>query len=156
MYRNRYAGRTFIQPSAGLRHRGVTIKLNPLREVVNGKRLIVVDDSIVRGTTTRQLVQVLREVGAIEVHLRITSPPIKWPCFYGIDMSTREELIAASRDMEEVRQFVDADSLAHLSLDGLVAATDAPKNAFCRACFDGEYPVPVGEREPSKFALETS
>jgi amidophosphoribosyltransferase len=156
LIKNRYIGRTFIEPTTALRQRGVRMKLNPLPDTIRGKRLIVVDDSIVRGTTTRQLVQVLREVGAIEVHLRITSPPIKWPCFYGIDMSTREELIAASRDMEEVRQFVDADSLAHLSLDGLVAATDAPKNAFCRACFDGEYPVPVGEREPSKFALETS
>jgi amidophosphoribosyltransferase len=156
LIKNRYIGRTFIEPTTALRQRGVRMKLNPLPDTIRGKRLIVVDDSIVRGTTTRQLVQVLREVGATRVHLRITSPPIKWPCFYGIDMSTRDELVAASRDLEEVRQFVGADSLAHLSLDGLVAATEAPKNAFCRACFDGEYPVPVGDREPSKFALETS
>jgi amidophosphoribosyltransferase len=156
LIKNRYIGRTFIEPTPALRQRGVRLKLNPLPDTIRGKRLIVVDDSIVRGTTTRQLVQVLREVGATEVHLRITSPPIKWPCFYGIDMSTRDELVASTRDPEEVRRFVGADSLAHLSLDALVASTEAPSNAFCRACFDGEYPVPVGEREPSKFALETS
>jgi len=154
LMKNRYIGRTFIEPTPALRQRGVKLKLNPLPDAIRGKRLVVVDDSIVRGTTTRQIVQVLREAGATEVHLRIVSPPIQWPCFYGIDMSTRGELIAAGASVDEVRDFVGADSLSYLSLDQLVAATDAPKNAFCRACFDGRYPVPVGESEPSKFALE--
>ena len=155
LMKNRYIGRTFIEPTPALRQRGVKLKLNPLPDAVRGRRLVVVDDSIVRGTTTRQIVQVLRETGAVEVHLRITSPPVRWPCFYGIDMSTRGELVAAGREVDEVRDFVGADSLAYLSLDALVATTQAPKGAFCRACFDGEYPIPVGEREPSKFALET-
>jgi amidophosphoribosyltransferase len=156
MMKNRYIGRTFIEPTPMLRQRGVKLKLNPMPDAVKGRRLVVVDDSIVRGTTTRQLVAALKEAGAAEVHLRITSPPIKWPCFYGIDMSTRGELIAAANDIEGVREFVGADSLAHLSLDALVAATDAPKSAFCRACFDGEYPIPIpyGEHAPEKFALE--
>jgi amidophosphoribosyltransferase len=154
LMKNRYIGRTFIEPTPALRSRGVRLKLNPLPGAVRGKRLAVVDDSIVRGTTTRQIVQMLRDAGATEVHLRIVSPPIRWPCFYGIDMSTREELIAADSGVDEVRAFVGADSLAHLSLDSLVAATEAPKDSFCRACFDGQYPIPVGEGAPSKFALE--
>jgi amidophosphoribosyltransferase len=158
LVKNRYIGRTFIEPTPSLRQRGVKLKLNPMPDAVRGRRLVVVDDSIVRGTTTRQLVATLKEAGAAEVHLRITSPPIKWPCFYGIDMSTRGELIAAGTDVEGVRRFVAADSLAHLSLDALVASTEAPKSAFCRACFDGEYPVPIpqGELAPEKFALERS
>ncbi|HEX9235068.1 MAG TPA: amidophosphoribosyltransferase, partial [Actinomycetota bacterium] len=146
--------RTFIEPTPSLRSRGVRLKLNPLPEAIRGKRLVVVDDSIVRGTTTRHIVSMLREAGAAEVHLRIVSPPIQWPCFYGIDMSTKDELIAAHHDMDGVRVLVGADSLAHLSLDALVEATEARKGSFCRACFDGEYPVPVGEEEPTKFALE--
>ena len=117
--------------------------------------MVVVDDSIVRGTTTRQIVSMLRDAGATEVHLRIVSPPIRWPCFYGIDMSTKEELIAAHHEVDGIRELVGADSLAYLSLDSLVAATEAPKGSFCRACFDGNYPVPVGDQEPSKFALES-
>ena len=156
LMKNRYIGRTFIEPTPALRQRGVKLKLNPLPDAVGGKRLAVVDDSIVRGTTTRQIVSVLREAGAAEVHLRIVSPPIRWPCFYGIDMSTRGELIATGNEVDEIRAFIGADSLAYLSLDGLVAATGAPKATFCRACFDGNYPVPVGEAEPSKFALETT
>jgi amidophosphoribosyltransferase len=156
MMKNRYIGRTFIEPTPTLRQRGVKLKLNPMPDAVRGRRLVVVDDSIVRGTTTRQLVATLKEAGAAEVHLRITSPPIRWPCFYGIDMSTRGELIAAGNDVDAVREFVGADSLAHLSLDALVESTEAPTSAFCRACFDGEYPVPIpdGERAPEKFALE--
>ncbi len=156
LMKNRYIGRTFIEPTPTLRQRGVKLKLNPMPDAVRGRRLVVVDDSIVRGTTTRQLVATLKEAGAAEVHLRITSPPIRWPCFYGIDMSTRGELIAAGTDVEGVREFVGADSLSHLSLDALVAATEAPRSAFCRACFDGRYPVPIpeGERAPEKFALE--
>jgi amidophosphoribosyltransferase len=152
--KNRYIGRTFIEPTPALRQRGVKLKLNPLPEAIQGKRLVVVDDSIVRGTTTRQIVQMLREAGASAIHLRIVSPPIRWPCFYGIDMSTRQELIAADASVDAVREFVGADSLAYLSLDALVASTNAPKDTFCRACFDGEYPVPIGDDEHSKFVLE--
>src|SRR5207247_3925417 len=142
----------FIEPTPALRQRGVKLKLNPLPDAIAGKRLVVVDDSIVRGTTTRQIVQLLRDAGATEVNLRIVSPPIRWPCFYGIDMSTRQELIASGASVDAVREFVEADSLAYLSLESLVRSTGAPSNAFCRACFDGRYPVPVGEEEPSKFA----
>jgi amidophosphoribosyltransferase len=152
--KNRYVHRTFIQPSPSLRQLGVRLKLNPLSDAIRGKRLVVVDDSIVRGTTTQQIVQTLREAGAAEVHLRITSPPIRWPCFYGIDMSTREELVASDQDVDGVRRFVGADSLAYLSLGALVRATGAPGDAFCKACFDGEYPIPVPERAPSKHLLE--
>jgi amidophosphoribosyltransferase len=154
LIKNRYIGRTFIEPTPALRQRGVKLKLNPLTDAIKGKRLVVVDDSIVRGTTTRQIVQVLREAGAREVHLRIVSPPIRWPCFYGIDMSTKAELIAADTEVDGVRSFVGADSLAYLSLPSLTAATGAEAESFCRACFDGQYPIPVGEEEPSKFVLE--
>ena len=154
LIKNRYVHRTFIQPTPALRQRGVRLKLNPLPDAIAGKRLAVVDDSIVRGTTTRQIVQMLREAGAREIHMRITSPPIKWPCYYGIDMSTREELIASNKSVEEIRDFIGADSLAYLQLPALVEATGAPADTFCRACFDGEYPVPVPEQTPSKHLLE--
>jgi amidophosphoribosyltransferase len=152
--KNRYVHRTFIQPTPALRQRGVRLKLNPLPDAIAGKRLAVVDDSIVRGTTTRQIVQMLRDAGAREVHMRITSPPIKWPCYYGIDMSTPEELIASNKSVEEIREFLGADSLAYLELPALVEATGAPIDTFCRACFDGEYPIPVPEHTPSKHLLE--
>jgi amidophosphoribosyltransferase len=155
MYRNRYAGRTFIQPSAGLRHRGVTIKLNPLREVVNGQRLVVVDDSIVRGTTTKRIVELLRKAGAEEVHVRISAPPIYHPCFYGIDTSVETELIAATHTEAEIREFIGADSLGYLSIQGVLAALDLPYERFCFACFDGHYPEPVPYDVTSrKFMLE--
>jgi amidophosphoribosyltransferase len=153
LIKNRYVHRTFIEPTPGLRQRGVRLKLNPLAETIRGKRLAVVDDSIVRGTTTRQIVQMLRDSGAAEVHMRITSPPIRWPCFYGIDMSTREELVAAEMSTEEIREFIGADSLSYLTLPELVAATGAPADTFCRACFDGEYPVAV-PAGASKHLLE--
>jgi amidophosphoribosyltransferase len=153
LMKNRYVGRTFIQPSQSLRERGVKLKLNPIPDAIRGKRLVVIDDSIVRGTTTRQIVQALREAGAAEVHTRITCPPIQWPCFYGIDMPTRNELVASDLSVEEIRQFVGADSLGYLSLDGMVAATGAPRSDFCRACFDGEYPIEVPEGA-GKFLLE--
>ncbi|MGZ4154427.1 MAG: amidophosphoribosyltransferase [Actinomycetota bacterium] len=153
LIKNNYVGRTFIQPSQSLRDRGVKLKLNPLPDSIRGKRLVVVDDSIVRGTTTRQIVLALREAGAAEVHLRITSPPIKWPCFYGIDMPTRQELVASDLSVEEIRAFIGADSLGYLSLDGLVRAAGSPKDDFCRACFDGEYPIPIPE-QAGKFVLE--
>jgi amidophosphoribosyltransferase len=154
LIKNRYVHRTFIEPTPGLRQRGVRLKLNPLADAIRGKRLAVVDDSIVRGTTTRQIVQMLRDAGAREVHMRITSPPIRWPCYYGIDMSTREELVAAGMSVDEIRDFIGADSLSYLSLPALVEATGAPADTFCRACFDGEYPVPVPQRIPSKHQLE--
>jgi amidophosphoribosyltransferase len=154
LIKNRYVHRTFIQPTPALRQRGVRLKLNPLPDAIGGKRLAVVDDSIVRGTTTRQIVQMLRDAGAREVHMRITSPPIKWPCYYGIDMSTREELVASNMSVEEIRDFIGADSLSYLELPALVEATGAPADTFCRACFDGEYPIPVPEQAPSKHLLE--
>ena len=155
MVRNRYSGRTFIQPSQGMRQRGVTVKLSPLREVVAGKRLIVVDDSIVRGTTTRQIVALLRRAGATEVHLRISSPPIHHPCFYGIDTQIETELIASTHSVEEIREFVGADSLTFLSIEGVLQALDLPYDRFCFACFDGRYPVPVPyDTARHKFVLE--
>ncbi|HEX2026090.1 MAG TPA: amidophosphoribosyltransferase [Actinomycetota bacterium] len=154
LIKNRYVHRTFIEPTPALRQRGVRLKLNPLADTIRGRRLAVVDDSIVRGTTTRQIVQMLRDAGAAEVHMRITSPPIRWPCYYGIDMPTREELVASAMSVDEIRDFIGADSLAYLSLDELVAATGAPRDAFCRACFDGAYPVAVPDRAPSKGLLE--
>lgn len=153
LMKNRYVGRTFIEPSQSLRERGVKLKLNPIPDAIRGKRVVVIDDSIVRGTTTRQIMQAIREAGAAEVHTRITCPPIKWPCFYGIDMSTRGELVASDLSVDEVRQFVGADSLGYLSMEGMVAATGSPKSEFCRACFDGEYPIEIPERA-GKFLLE--
>jgi amidophosphoribosyltransferase len=155
MVRNRYSGRTFIQPSQGMRQRGVTVKLSPLREVVAGKRLVVVDDSIVRGTTTRQIVALLRKAGAKEVHLRISSPPIHHPCFYGIDTQIETELIASTHSVDEIRDFVGADSLTFLSIAGVLSALDLPYDRFCFACFDGRYPVPVPyDTQRHKFVLE--
>ena len=153
LYKNQYVGRTFIQPSQTLRDRGVKLKLNPLPDSIRGKRLVVVDDSIVRGTTTKQIVAALREAGATEVHIRITCPPVKWPCFYGIDMPTRQELIGADLTVEEIRAYVAAESLGYLSLDGMVEAAGDEKDRFCRACFDGEYPIPI-PAEAGKFVLE--
>jgi amidophosphoribosyltransferase len=155
MVKNRYAGRTFIQPSQSMRQRGVNMKLSVLREQVRGKRLVVVDDSIVRGTTTRQIVQLLRRAGAAEVHLRVSAPPIFHPCFYGIDTSIETELIASRMDVEGIRTFVGADSLAYLSIGGVLDAIDLPRSRFCFACFDGQYPVPVPYDVAShKFVLE--
>jgi len=155
LVRNRYTGRTFIQPSQTLRHRGVTMKLNPLREVVRGKRLTVVDDSIVRGTTTKQIVALLRKAGAEEVHVRISAPPIYHPCFYGIDTQVETELIAASHSVEEIREFIGADTLGYLSIGGVLAALDLPYEQFCFACFDGRYPEPVPyDATRRKFILE--
>lgn len=155
MVKNRYAGRTFIQPSQSMRQRGVNMKLSVLREQVRGKRLVVVDDSIVRGTTTRQIVRLLRRAGAAEVHLRISAPPIFHPCFYGIDTSIETELIASRLDVEGIRSFVGADSLRYLSIGGVLDAIDLPRSRFCFACFDGDYPVPVPYDAAShKFVLE--
>ncbi|MDP9330937.1 MAG: amidophosphoribosyltransferase [Actinomycetota bacterium] len=153
LYKNNYVGRTFIQPSQSLRDLGVKLKLNPIPDAIRGKRLVVVDDSIVRGTTTKQIVQALREAGATEVHIRITCPPVKWPCFYGIDMPTRQELIGADLAVEQIQAYVGADSLGYLSLEGMVRASGGAKESYCRACFDGEYPIPVPDHA-GKFVLE--
>jgi amidophosphoribosyltransferase len=145
LVKNSYVGRTFIQPSQTIRQLGIRLKLNPLRDVIAGQRLVVVDDSIVRGNTQRAIVRMLREAGAAEVHVRISSPPVAWPCFYGIDFATRAELIAPGMTVEEIRQSIGADSLGYISLDGLVAATSVPKRQLCRACFDGVYPIRLPE-----------
>jgi len=154
LVKNSYVGRTFIQPSQTIRQRGIKLKLNPLRDVIAGKRIVVVDDSIVRGNTQQAIVAMLREAGALEVHVRIASPPVKWPCFYGIDFATRDELIAGSCSVAEIRDSIGADSLGYVSLDGLVAATEQPAGSLCRACFDGQYPVPVPDSDRGKSVLE--
>ena len=145
LVKNSYVGRTFIQPSQTIRQLGIRLKLNPLRDVIAGKRLVVVDDSIVRGNTQRALVSMLRENGAAEIHVRISSPPVKWPCFYGIDFASRAELIANGISVEEIRRSIGADSLAYVELDQLIEATNVPKDNLCRACFDGIYPIALPE-----------
>ena len=143
LVKNRYVGRTFIKPDQRLREQGVRLKFNPLRQVIEGKRLIVVDDSIVRGTTTPKVVEMLRNAGAASIHMRVCAPPIVHPCHFGIDMATQWELIAAHQEIEDIRQHIGADSLAYLSLDGLMRAVEQPEDSFCTACFTGEYPMPV-------------
>jgi amidophosphoribosyltransferase len=147
LVKNSYVGRTFIQPSQTIRQLGIRLKLNPLRDVIRGKRLVVVDDSIVRGNTQGALVRMLREAGAIEVHVRIASPPVRWPCFYGIDFASRAELIANGADVEGVRRAIGADTLGYVSLDNLVAASEQPATRLCTACFDGRYPIPLPPSE---------
>ena len=147
LVKNAYVGRTFIQPSQTIRQLGIRLKLNPLRDVIAGKRLVVVDDSIVRGNTQRALVRMLREAGAREVHVRISSPPVKWPCFYGIDFASRAELIANGLSVEEICTSIGADSLAYVDLDELIEATTVEKDKLCRACFDGVYPIALPEPE---------
>jgi len=147
LVKNSYVGRTFIQPSQTIRQLGIRLKLNPLRDVIEGKRLVVVDDSIVRGNTQRSLVRMLREAGALEVHVRIASPPVKWPCFYGIDFATRAELIANGLTNDEICRSIDADSLGYIDLEDLVEATSVPKSDLCRACFDGVYPIELPDAE---------
>ena len=148
LVKNAYVGRTFIQPSQTIRQRGIRLKLNPLKEQIRGKRIIVIDDSIVRGNTQRALVAMLREAGAAEIHVRISSPPITWPCFYGIDFATRAELIATGIGVEEVRQSIGADSLGYLSKQGMIAATEQKEKELCTACFTGVYPIelPTADR----------
>jgi amidophosphoribosyltransferase len=155
LVKNRYIGRTFIAPTQDMRSRGVRRKLNPLRENIAGKRLIVVDDSIVRGTTTRQMVRMLRDSGAAEVHLRVSSPPYKWPCFYGIDTGSRAELLAAGLTVSEIQEYLGVDSIAYLTIENLEAAIEAPGAGFCSACLTGKYPTEVSV-ELSKHVLEDS
>jgi amidophosphoribosyltransferase len=151
--RNHYVGRTFIQPSPSVRNLGVKLKLNPVREILKGKSVVVVDDSIVRGTTSKLRTYALREAGAREIHLRISCPPIRYPCFYGIDFASKGELIACRNSIEDVRRFIGADSLEYLSLKGMFRAMPFPPNHFCAACFTGKYPVKINE-EFTKTCLE--
>lgn len=153
LLKNRYVGRTFIEPDQRIRELGVQLKFNPLSRIIAGKRLVVVDDSIVRGTTTPHVVSLLKKAGAAEVHLRICAPPICYPCFFGVDMASRWQLIAARKTIPEIREYLSADSLGYLSLDGLIRAVDLPRDIFCLACFTGVYPIPV-QIEMDKLALE--
>ncbi len=154
LIKNRYVARTFIQPGQELRQRGLRMKFNPLPEIVSGRRVVVVDDSIVRGNTTRQIVGMLKDAGAEQVHLRISSPPIRHPCHYGIDMSTAEEMIAHGRSVDEIAAELGADSLAYLSMEGVYEAIGAPAAHHCDACFTGSYPLGDGGEGNGKFALE--
>jgi amidophosphoribosyltransferase len=154
LVKNRYVGRTFIEPDQHMRDLGVKMKFNPLPQVLDGERLVVVDDTIVRGTTTPSVVRLLRKAGAKEIHMRVCAPPIKYPCFFGVDMATRGELIAAQKSVPEICKFIGADSLGYLSVNGLLKAVGLPRDNFCLACFTGEYPIPV-QLEMDKLALET-
>jgi amidophosphoribosyltransferase len=153
LIRNHYVGRTFIEPKQSIRHFGVKVKLNPVRELIAGKRIVLVDDSIVRGTTSKKIVRMMKEGGAAEVHLRISAPPTAWPCHYGIDTPKRDELIAASQDVEGIRRFVEADSLAYLSLDGLLASVSGPRESYCTACWTGDYRVPITAEDRQQAEL---
>jgi len=153
LVRNHYVGRTFIEPSQGIRHFGVKVKLNPNREVLEGRRIVVVDDSIVRGTTSRKIVKMVRTAGAREVHMRISSPPIQWPCYYGIDTPTRRELIGASHHVGEIQRYLGADSLAYLSLEGMLKATGSDPHHFCHACFTGQYKVGFDSADRAQLTL---
>ncbi len=155
LVKNSYVGRTFIQPSQTIRQLGIRLKLNPLREIIEGKRIVVVDDSIVRGNTQRAIVRMLREAGAREIHVRISSPPVKWPCFYGIDFATRAELVASGLEIEEIRRSIGADSLGYVSLEGLIASTQVDENKLCGACFTGKYPIRIpADMSEGKMRLE--
>ena len=156
LIKNRYIGRTFIQPSQMLRELGIRLKLNPLRDIIAGKRIVVVDDSIVRGNTSRKLIKLIKESGAKEIHMRISSPPVQWPCFYGIDIDSRDQLIAAkSNSILEIAKYISADSLEYISHEGMIKATELSKEIFCTACFSGDYPIEIPpELEGAKFRYE--
>ncbi|MEQ9487136.1 amidophosphoribosyltransferase [Coleofasciculus sp. F4-SAH-05] len=155
LIKNRYVGRTFIQPTQSMRESGIRMKLNPLKDVLAGKRVIIVDDSIVRGTTSRKIVKALRDAGATEVHMRVSAPPVTHPCFYGIDTDSQDQLIAATNSVEEIAEQIGVDSLAYVSWEGMMLATQDNANTFCSACFTGDYPIPVPERlKRSKLMLE--
>jgi len=154
LIKNRYVGRTFIAPDQRMRDLGVKMKFNPLPDILRDKRVVLVDDSIVRGTTTPKVINLLRKAGAREVHMRICAPPIRHPCFFGVDMASRWELIAAQKSIEQVRDYIGANSLGYMSIDGLVKSVGMPKDSFCMACFTGDYPIPV-QLELDKLALES-
>jgi amidophosphoribosyltransferase len=153
LIRNHYVGRTFIEPKQSIRHFGVKVKLNPIRELIAGKRVVLVDDSIVRGTTSRKIVRMVRDAGAAEVHVRISAPPTQWPCHYGIDTPTRGELIASEHSVEEIRRHIEADSLAYLSLDGLLGSVSGPRDSYCTACWTGDYRVPISAEDKRQAEL---
>jgi amidophosphoribosyltransferase len=153
LMKNRYVGRTFISPDQRMRDLGVKMKFNPLPQILRDKRVVLVDDSIVRGTTTPKVINLLKKAGAKEVHMRVCAPPIRHPCFFGVDMASRWELIAAQKSVNEVKDFIGADSLGYISIDGLVKAVGLPRNKFCMACFTGDYPIPV-QLQMDKLALE--
>ncbi len=154
LIKNRYIGRTFIQPTQKMREQGVRLKLNPIRQVVEGKRVVMVDDSIVRGTTSGKIVQLLKEAGAKEIHMLVSSPPIIFPCYYGIDTSCREELIAVAKSVDGIREFIGADGLHYLSLEGLLSSFNEAKEGFCSACFSGDYPIEIPREGKDKYNLE--
>lgn len=153
MTRNHYVGRTFIEPRQSIRNFGVKVKLNPVRPIIEGKRVVLIDDSIVRGTTSRKIVRMMREAGAAEVHLRISSPPTAWPCYYGIDTPRRSELIAATHSLEEIRGFVEAETLAYLSLEGMLASLGGDRSTYCTACWSGDYPVSIAGEDRRQAEL---
>jgi amidophosphoribosyltransferase len=153
LIRNHYVGRTFIEPEQSIRHFGVKVKLNAVPEILKGKRVVVIDDSLVRGTTSRKIVKMLRQAGAKEVHMRISSPPIVSPCFYGIDTPTKRELIASSHNTQEIKKYITADSLAYLSLEGMLNAAPARSEEYCTACFTEKYPIPFTKAEELQLGL---
>jgi len=153
LIRNHYVGRTFIQPQQSIRHFGVKVKLNPVRSILDGRRVILVDDSIVRGTTSRKIVRMVRATGAKEVHVRVSCPPTISPCFYGVDTPSKSELIAASHSIEEIREFIEADTVAYLSLEGLLSAVGTGRKSYCTSCYTGNYPVPVPRDEATYLQL---
>ena len=153
LVKNRYVGRTFIEPAQSMRDRGISMKLNPMPEELADRRVVLVDDSIVRGSTTRRLIEMVRDAGAEEVHLRISSPPYRWPCFYGMDTGDRSTLLAADRSTEDVAEFLEVDSLAYLTLESLIGATGAPADGFCTACLSGDYPTDIPLTD-AKYVLE--
>jgi amidophosphoribosyltransferase len=156
LIKNRYVGRTFIQPTQSMREVGIRMKLNPLRDVLEGRRVLIVDDSIVRGTTSRKIVQALRDAGAVEVHMRISSPPVTHPCFYGIDTDNQDQLIAATKSVAAIAKQINVDSLAYLSWEGMLQATYQDPSSFCSACFTGQYPVEIPEPfKRAKLKFET-
>jgi amidophosphoribosyltransferase len=153
LIRNHYVGRTFIEPKSSIRHFGVKVKLNPVRAVIAGKRVVMIDDSIVRGTTSKKIVRMLKDAGAAEVHVRISSPPTAWPCRYGIDTPNRGELIAANESLDEIRDFIEADSLAYLSLEGMLRSVSGPADSYCTACWTGRYRVPMAGEDARQQSL---
>ena len=153
LIRNHYVGRTFIEPQQSIRHFGVRVKLNPVRSILEGKRVVLVDDSLVRGTTSRKIVKMMKAAGAREIHLRISCPPTVSPCFYGIDTPRRSELIAATHTLEEIRKYIDADSVGYLSLEGLLSSVGARRAAYCTSCYTGQYPVAFPRNEAAYLQL---